>query len=276
MHVKTWLITGCSSGIGKGIATAVLEKGDQAIITARDTTKLNDFIEKYKDQVLALSLEMSDIHSIKEVIKKSYEHFGQIDVLVNNAGQGMRGAIEEVEDEMILNLFQTNVFGPVQLIKEVLPMMRKQKSGAIINISSTGAVSVNPGSGYYSASKAALENISRALYKEVSSLGIKVMIVEPGPFRTNFRVASWHGNDIHDYDVSSGMIAKNYSENPFNQKGDPMKAGKHIVEAIEREDFPKLLLLGNGMIDLAKQTYHDRISEMERWREYTDSSNFEK
>lgn len=231
----------------------------------------------YPNQILPVALEMTETKSIKNAVKQTLEKFGTIDVLVNNAGRGMRSAIEEGNDQEVLDLFELNFFGPVKLIKEVLPIMREKRSGTIINISSLGAVNVNPGSGYYSASKGALENMTLALSKEVSPLGIKVILVEPGPFRTEFRVASLSSAhlSISDYDHTSGAVMKRYKENPYNQSGDPDKAGKAIVEIVENEKDPKIILLGKGMIEQEEKVLLDRIEEIKNWRQYTDHVDFD-
>lgn len=186
--MKTWLITGCSSGIGKGIAKAVLESGNQAIVTARNKEKVMDIVKDYPETALAVSLDVCDQESIKNAVKEAYDKFGTIDVLVNNAGYGYRSAVEEGEIEAVQTLYQTNLFGPIELIKAVLPKMREQKSGYILNVTSIAATRSAVGSGYYASSKAALELLTNGLMKELAPLGIKAMVVQPGAFRTRFYV----------------------------------------------------------------------------------------
>ena len=202
--MKTWLITGCSTGIGRGIAKAVLQSGDQAVVTARDVSTLRAFAEKYPDTCLTLPLDLTDWTSMDTAVRKAVARFGRIDVLVNNAGYGCRAAIEESEDGEIARLFETNLFGPVKLINLCLPQMRENRRGVIINVSSIGAVRAAVGNGFYSASKASLELVSDALAKEAAHLGIKVITVEPGAFRTAF-YGSLHGTErkLADYDESS-------------------------------------------------------------------------
>lgn len=252
-------------------------QSNQAIITTRNVDNLQELVDLYPQTCQAVSLEITSLESIKNVVKSANKRFGQIDVLVNNAGKGMRSSIEEALDDDVLHLFETNLFGAVKLTKEILPQMRKSRQGIIINISSLGAVQVNPGSGYYSATKAALENISFALAKEVKPLGIHVMIVEPGPFRTKFRVDSLTSdhNQIADYEITSGAVARNYKENPFNQNGDPDKAGQVIVEMVNNKQYPHLLILGKGMVDLEKQVLTKRIEEIEKWQEYSLRTDFD-
>ncbi len=178
--MKTWLITGCSTGLGRSLAKAALQKGDNVVVTARDTKKLEEFEKDFPQTALTVRLDVTDLCSVAEAVKAAKERFGGIDVLVNNAGYGYRAAVEEGDPEDARRLFDTNFWGPVNLIKAVLPDMRAKKSGAVINISSIAALRTAPGSGYYAASKCALEGMTEGLYLETAPLGIKVMIVEPG------------------------------------------------------------------------------------------------
>ena len=207
--MKTWLITGCSSGIGKGIAKAVLESGDQAVVTARNKDKVMDIVEAYPETALAVSLDVCSQDSIKNAVKEAYDKFGTIDVLVNNAGYGYRSAVEEGEIEAVQTLYQTNLFGPIELIKAVLPKMREQKSGYILNVTSIAAARSAVGSGYYASSKAALELLTNGLMKELAPLGIKAMVVQPGAFRTRFYDGeSLQGTkaQIGDYEAVVGRL----------------------------------------------------------------------
>lgn len=274
--MKTWLITGCSSGIGKYIAKTVLEKGDNAIITARSTDRLQELVDLFPKTALPVALEVMNLESIKNAIKLAKKRFGTIDVLVNNAGRGYSGAIEEGDSQAVKELFDTNLFGPINLIKEVLPDMRLKKAGAIINISSLGVLTCDSGGGYYAASKAALEKISVALRKEVAPLGIKVMVVEPGPFRTNFRVSHVTGQNKNISEYASVKKARDkLALDPFGQKGDPQKAGKAIVAVIEKDDYPKTILLGKGISDIAVNILTEDIQEIKKWKEIGDATNFD-
>ena len=182
----TWLITGCSSGIGRGIAKAALEAGYNVVVTARKPETVTEITADYPDNSLVLALDVSNEDSIRSAVADSIEKFGTIDVLVNNAGYGYRSAIEESEWNEIERLFQVNCYGPVRLIQEVLPHMRAKKKGVIINVTSVGGVRGAVGNGMYSAAKGAFELASDTLYKECAPLGIKVLTVEPGAFRTSF------------------------------------------------------------------------------------------
>ena len=274
--MKTWLITGCSSGIGAGIAKAVLEKGDQAIVTARNIESLKDIVKAYPTTAFALPLDVTVKESIQEAVKSGVEKFGKIDVLVNNAGYGYRSSVEEGEIEGVDTLFATNVFGPVELIKEVLPYMRKQKSGAIINVSSIAAVRSAIGSGYYASSKAALELITDGLAKELKPLGIKVMIVQPGSFRTHFYDTSLKGTTkmIEDYKETAGKTRKENIVNLQNQPGDPSKAGQVIVHTIEKEDYPFRLLLGSDAVRIVSEELKNRVKEIEDWIDLSKQTDY--
>lgn len=274
--MKTWLITGCSSGIGRGIAKAVLEKGDQAVVTARDVSTLDEFVQTYPKQTLAVKLDITKKEDIDNVYQQAIETFGCIDVVVNNAGYGYRSSIEEAEKEDVELLFNTNFFGPIALINKVLPHMRANKSGAIINVSSIAAVRSAVGSGYYASSKASLELVTDALAKEVSPLGIKVMIVEPGSFRTHFYDTSLKGtkNKIDDYNETAGKTRKENIVNLKNQPGDPEKAGKVIVEAIEQDNYPLRLLLGSDAVRIVSTSLKERIEEIEEYKQISIQTDY--
>lgn len=274
--MKTWLITGCSSGIGEGIAKAVLKKGDQAVVTARNPEKLSDLVKEYPKTAYAVALDVTDKESITNAVKEALAKFGTIDVLVNNAGYGYRSSVEEGEIEGVNQLFNTNFFGPIELIKEVLPTLRANKSGAIINVSSIAAVRSGVGSGYYAASKAALELMTDGLAKELKPLGIKVMIVQPGSFRTHFYDTSLKGTEkkIEDYAETAGKTRKENVVNLKNQPGDPIKGGEVIVEAVEREDYPFRLLLGSDAVRIVSDALQERIKEIDNYKEISTKSDY--
>lgn len=275
--MKTWLITGCSSGIGRGIAKAALEKGDQVIVTARNIEKVLDIIQQYPDLALAVSLDVTDSQSIENAVKEGLYHFGKIDVLVNNAGYGYRAAIEEGEIDAVQTLFNTNFFGPIELIKAVLPQMRKRKTGAIINVTSIAAVRSAVGSGYYAASKAALELLTNGLAKELTPLGIKVMVVQPGSFRTKFYDESLKGTQkkIDDYADTAGRTRKENIVNNKQQPGDPDKAGQVIVETIERDDYPGILTLGSDAVQAVSSTLESKLKELNNWASVSQQTDYD-
>lgn len=273
---KTWFITGSSSGIGLGIAKAVLAQGDNAVVMARSAAKLESLVQQYPQNALAVSLELTDRNSIRRAVQAAQDRFGSIDVLVNNAGHGYRAAVEEGEDEAVAELYGTNLFGPVELIKAVLPQMRERRSGAIINLSSIAAVQSGVGSGYCASTKAALELLSDALYQEVSPLGIKVMVVEPGAFRTRFFDDSLKGTQVKigDYAETAGKTRKENIQNLHDQPGDPDRGGKIIVETIQREDYPRILLLGSGAVQFVRDVLRKKLDEIEKWADVSARSDF--
>ncbi len=237
--MKTWLITGCSEGgIGAGIAKSILKRGYRAVVTARDTEKVKNIVADYPDTALALSLDVTDKESIKNAVEAACNRFGSIDVLVNNAGYCYRSSIEEAEESGVMKMFDTNLFGAINMIREVLPGMRAQGSGAILNVSSIGAVRTGAASGYYASTKAAMELMSEGLYAELKPLGIKVMIVEPGAFRTHFYDSSLQGskNTIDAYKDTAWLRSVEQSVNNQNQPGDPDKVGDVLIDAIERDE----------------------------------------
>lgn len=276
--MKTWLITGCSSGIGKGIAKAVLKSGDQAVVTARNKDKVKDIVDQYPDTALAVSLDVCSKESIQNAVKETNEKFGTIDVLVNNAGYGYRSAVEEGEIEAVNTLFQTNLFGPIELIKEVLPAMRSQKSGAILNVTSIAAARSAVGSGYYASSKAALELLTNGLMKELAPLGIKAIVVQPGAFRTRFYdEESLQGttSTIGDYESTVGKSRPGHFENKHQQAGDPDKAGEIIVEVVNGDEYPEILTLGKDAVTAVKSTLEAKIAELDKWAEVSAKADYE-
>lgn len=276
--MKTWLITGCSSGIGKGIAKAVLKSGDQAVVTARNKDKVQDIVADYPQTAIAVSLDVCDHESILQAVKEAYKKFGTIDVLVNNAGYGYRSAVEEGEDEEIQKLYQTNLFGPINLIKAVLPKMRQQKSGFILNVTSIAAARSAIGSGYYASSKAALELLTNGLMKEVAPLGIKAMVIQPGAFRTRFYdEESLKGTKavISDYEETVGKTRPGHFENKHQQAGDPEKAGEIIVKVVHGDHQPEILTLGKDAVTAVKTTLEAKIAELDAWADDSAACDYE-
>jgi NAD(P)-dependent dehydrogenase (short-subunit alcohol dehydrogenase family) len=274
--MTTWLITGCSSGIGRGIAKAVLKNGDNAVVTARDISTVADIIADYPDTAISVALDITDKVSIANAVKAAADKFGGVDILVNNAGYGYRSSVEEGEEESVNLLFDTNFFGPVTLIKQVLPYMRTQKNGAILNVSSIAAARSGVGSGYYAASKAALELMTDGLMKEVAPLGIKVMTVEPGAFRTKFYDTSLKGTQkqIEDYADTAWKTRKENIVDNQDQPGDPDKAGKVIYETMKKENLPKRLLLGSDAVKIVSAEMKERLQEIEDWSDVSKQTDY--
>ena len=274
--MKTWLITGCSTGLGRALAQAVLAKGDNAVITARDTASLQDLATEFPTTALAVTLDVTEQAQVGAAVQQAEERFGVVDVLVNNAGYGYRAAVEEGDDADVRTLFDTNVFGPVAMIKAVLPGMRSRRSGAIVNISSIGARICPPGSGYYAATKAALEGISGSLQKELAPLGISVTAVEPGGFRTDFagRSLTQSAEAIDDYAGTAGKRRKENDTVHGTQQGDPDKAAEVIISAVEAEETPAFLLLGADAMYAYDAVEEAMRAEVERWRERSISTGY--
>jgi NAD(P)-dependent dehydrogenase (short-subunit alcohol dehydrogenase family) len=275
--MTTWLITGCSTGLGRALAQAVLDRGDNAVVTARDAASVQDLAKAHPDTALALALDVTDSAQVAAAAERAEATFGGVDVLVNNAGYGYRAAVEEAGDADVQRLFATNFFGPVALIKAVLPGMRSRRRGAIVNISSIGARISPAGSGYYAATKAALEGMSFSLRKEVQPLGITVVAVEPGAFRTDFagRSLTQSAEAIADYADTAGKRRKENDTVDGTQPGDPAKAAQAIITAVESPDAPALLVLGTDALGAFGAVLDAQRAELETWRELSASTDIE-
>ena len=274
--MTTWLITGCSTGLGRALAGAVLARGDNAVVTARDAAKVKDLAEGHPGTALALSLDVTDPAQVTDVVRQAEARFGGVDVLVNNAGYGYRAAVEEGDDADVQQLFAANFFGAVAMIKAVLPGMRARRSGAIVNISSIGARFCPPGSGYYAATKAALEGLSGSLRKELEPLGITVTAVEPGGFRTDFagRSLTESATVIDDYADTAGKRRKVHDTAHGNQPGDPAKAAEALITAVGSGRSPALLLLGTDAVTAVSGVLDGQQAELQAWRELSTSTDF--
>jgi NAD(P)-dependent dehydrogenase (short-subunit alcohol dehydrogenase family) len=275
--MSTWLITGCSTGLGRALAEAVIAAGHNAVVTARDVAKVTDLAGNNTDRVLALPLDVTDTAQVINAVSKAEEKFGGIDVLVNNAGYGYRAAVEEGDDSDIRELFETQFFGAVSMIKAVLPGMRVRRSGAIINISTIGVQIMPAGSGYYAASKAALEGMSGALHAELKPLGISVTVVEPGAFRTDFagRSLTQSSTVIDDYAETAGKRRKEHDTAHGTQPGDPAKAAKAIIAAAESAEPPAFLLLGNDALSTYRRLAAARLDTIQTWEHLTTSTDLD-
>jgi len=274
--MSTWLITGCSTGLGRALAQSVLERGDNAAVTARDAATVRDLADAHPGTALALSLDVTDTAQIDRAARAAEERFGRIDVLVNNAGYGYRAAVEEGDEADVQRLFATNFFGPVALIKAVLPGMRARRSGAIVNISSIGARRTPEGSGYYAASKAALEGMSGSLRRELAPLGISVTAVEPGAFRTDFsgRSLGQSAVVIDDYADTAGRRRKERDTTHGTQAGDPARAALALITAVESAEPPALLLLGRDALDTFRQVDDAQRAEVDAWQKLSAATGF--
>ena len=245
-------------------------------ITARDPGTLEHFSLDYPGQVLPLSLDLNDRDSMEQAVREAKSRFGTIDVRVNNAGCGYLAAVEESDPKEVEALFQTNFFGPAQLMQLVFPQMREKRSGMIVNVTSIGAVRGALGNGYYSAAKGALELLTEAMAKETEHLGIRAMLVEPGAFRTGFYGERLKGSSprIADYDVLADRYRKDRMTNAGNQPGDPDRGGEIIVETVLKDHPPFRLLLGKGAAEAAEKELEGRLAEIRAWRSVSEQADF--
>ena len=268
---KVWLITGCSTGFGRELATYVLAQGYQAAVAARNTEDVKDIIAGNEDNAISIKLDVTKPEQIKDAVQKTKDKFGRIDVLVNNAGIGYFGAIEESEDDAVRNMFEINVFGLSKMIQETLPVMRAQKSGHIVNIASIGGLVGFPGVGFYNATKFAVDGLSESLSKETAPLGIKVTIVAPSGFRTDWAGRSANNSPIviEDYATTAGKNKSDIRGNSGNQPGDPARAAQAIVKAVEAENSPLRLLLGAGALKGARMKLDQLKRDFDTWEETT-------
>ena len=274
--MSTWLITGCSSGLGRSLAQAVLEHGDNAVVTARQLSAVRGMAASWPDTALALPLDVTDREEIAQAVRQAEARFGGIDVLVNNAGHGYRAAVEEADEIEVDELFATNFFGPVALIKTVLPGMRKRCKGTIVNLSSIAARATAPGSGYYSATKCALEGLSNGLREEVGPFGIHVIVVEPGQFRTDFSGRSLRQSraTIADYAETAGLRRIEHDTTDGHQQGDPAKGALLIINAVEAPDPPSLLLLGSAAVRVVSGALDADRAQVEAWKEDSMTTDY--
>ena len=270
-----WFITGCSTGFGRSLAEAVLARGERVVATARDVARVAD-LEGAHDRLLPLALDVTDDAQIVAAVDAARERFGRVDVLVNNAGYGYQASIEEGEDAEIRAQFDANVFGLFALTRAVLPLMRAQGGGHVINMTSVAGLVGFPGSGYYAASKHAVEGWSDALAAEVAPLGLHVTCVEPGPFRTDWagRSLKQTPSAIADYAETAGARLTATSEKSGTQAGDPARAAEAMIHVAEIEDPPRHLVLGAWGYDAVTAKLKARLAEIEAWRETSLGADF--
>jgi NAD(P)-dependent dehydrogenase (short-subunit alcohol dehydrogenase family) len=275
--MSTWLVTGCSTGLGRALAETAIATGHNVVATARDVAKVADLSGTAPDRVLAVALDVTDPNQVTAAVQQAETRFGGIDVLVNNAGYGYRAAVEEGDDVDVRTLFETHFFGTVATIKAVLPGMRARRSGAIVNVSSIGAQVTPVGSGYYSAVKSAVEGLSGSLHGELAPLGISVTVVEPGAFRTDFagRSLTQSSTTIADYADTAGKRRKEVDTVHGTQAGDPAKAAAAIITAVEADDPPAFLLLGTDALSNYRGVADGRAAEIKKWEKLTASTDFE-
>ncbi len=259
---KVWFITGASTGFGRLLAEEVLKAGGRVIATARKPEQIADLVTQYPDTARTFALDVTNPEQILAVANQAIGSFGQIDVLVNNAGYGIAGGIEEATEAEFMPVFETNVFGLMRVTRAFLPQFRTQRSGHILNLSSMAGLAGSAGWGYYNATKFAVEGFSEALAGEMAPLGVKVTIVEPGPFRTDFlgRSGVLAKLSIPDYHESVGKTREYFYDQPGKQKGDPMKAVQAMMDVVESDNPPLHLILGSI-------AYNRFKGKLEKWRE---------
>jgi NAD(P)-dependent dehydrogenase (short-subunit alcohol dehydrogenase family) len=276
MPKPAWLITGCSTGFGKVLAMRLAELGYRVCATARNVDSLNEIVEVSPENVLALTLDVNDQSQVDAAINQMVKKFGSIDVFANNAGFGLIGGVEECSLDEIRHQFETNVFGAIRMIQAVLPQMRGQGSGVILNLSSIAGIEAFPGSGYYAATKHALEAINRSLRLETAPFGIKVVAINPGPFRTDFHGRSLvlGKNRMPEYEDVVGKRRDGFADFAGKQPGDPHKAADAMIQVAEHENPPQRLFLGQMAYDLAHEAMHRMQTELEDWRDVTLSADF--
>ena len=274
---KVWFITGSNSGFGLSLTKAVLEKGDCVVATTRHPEQIKDLIEQYSDIAKAVTLDITKADEISSAIDTALATFGRIDVLVNNAGFGTLGAVEEIEDEQVRKQFEVNCFGTLSLTKALLPHFRQRKSGHILNVSSVGGFTAFPGTGIYCATKFAIEGYSEALAKEIAPLGIKLTLVEPGAFRTEFAGDSLATpeNQIDDYESTAHKFVKMQEQSSGEQPGDPDKAAQAMIKVVESDNPPMRLVLGEDALEATRKKIESFQKELDEWEKVTLSTSFE-
>jgi NADP-dependent 3-hydroxy acid dehydrogenase YdfG len=273
---KRWLITGASSGFGRLLAEYLMSLDAKVVATARKVENLQDMVTRYPGNVITLELDVTNQHSINKAVADAISRVGHIDVLVNNAGYGVTGAIEEVTEAEYMPMFETNVFGLVNVTKALLPQFRERRSGTIVNFSSIGGLIGAPGWGYYNATKFAVEGLSEALSGELAPLGVHVMVVEPGPFRTEFlgRSGVEAKQHIADYEPTAGKTREYFATQSGKQPGDPQRAVEAIVAAVSDPNPPKHLLLGKIALTRFRKRLEDWKTELDRWEPTTVGADF--
>ncbi len=271
-----WFITGCSTGLGRALAQRVLEHGHRAVVTARRPDQISDIVADYSANALAVALDINDHAQVDAAIAQADEQFGGIDVLVNNAGYGYLAAVEEGDEQDIRDMFETNFFSLAALIRKVLPGMRARKSGHIINISSVGGLVGAASSGFYNATKFAVEGLSDALAKEVEPLGIRVTAIEPGPFRTD-----WAGRSLRQakhpiaaYADTAAARRAQITSYSGKQAGDPVRAADAIIKVVESDDPPHNLILGKNGLDRVRAKLAALMQSIDDWEDVTLSADY--
>jgi NAD(P)-dependent dehydrogenase (short-subunit alcohol dehydrogenase family) len=262
---KTWFITGASRGFGREWTIAALERGDTVAATARDTSTLDDLVQQFGDKILPLRLDVTDRDAVLSAVKLAHDRFGRLDVVVNNAGYGQFGMVEEISEAEARAQFDTNVFGALFVTQAALPYLREQGSGHILQVSSIGGISAFPNIGIYNASKWALEALSQSLAAEVADFGIKVTIIEPGAYSTDWGGASAkHATADPAYEAFREKAAEQRKARAGNP-GDPVATREAVLEVVDAENPPLRIFFGNGPLAIATKDYESRLATWREW-----------
>jgi len=265
MTEKVWFITGASRGFGREWSIAALERGDKVAATARDTSTLDDLVKEYGDLILPLKLDVQDREADFEAIGQAHQHFGRLDVVINNAGYGQFGMVEELSESEARDQIETNLFGALWITQAALPLLRSQGSGHIIQVTSIGGISAFAGIGMYHASKWALEGITQSLALEVAAFGIKVTLVEPAGYSTDWGGSSAkHAEPLPDYDDYRQEVAKARAKR-FNSPGDPVATRGAILKVVDAEDPPLRIFFGDGPLAIATADYESSLALWRKW-----------
>ncbi len=272
---KVWLVTGSASGLGRNIAEAVLASGDRLVATARDPRRLKDLAEKYGDQIRTAPLDVADEQAAQASVQVAVDAFGRLDVVVNNAGYGDIAPFEQLTSERFKALMDTNFYGVVNVTRAVLPIMRRQRSGCILQISSVGGRLARPGSTGYHAAKWAVGGFTESLAQEVAPFGVKVCALEPGGMRTNWGARANKATPVllAEYEPSVGAVIKALESYWGNEISDPAKVAQLILRLAASDHLPAHLLIGSDAVEFAGQAEATRAAEAERWREFSVSTD---
>lgn len=271
MTSKVWFITGAARGFGRVWAEAALDRGDKVVATARNTNALNALVERYGDRVLPLALDVTDAQQTRNAVSQAHRHFGQLDVVLNNAGYALVGAIEEARPEDVKAEFETNFFGALRVIQAALPILRNQNSGHILGVSSVAGIVAGPMTGFYNASKWALEALHDSLAQEVASFGIKVTLIEPGAYATNFASPT----SLH---ISEGLEAYRalrqqvFAQSAHIDFGEPQATAQAVQEIVDADQPPLRFFLGTEGMPVTRAAYAARLAEWEQWEAVSNSA----
>lgn len=275
-QTKSWLITGCSTGFGRHLAEAVLARGDRVLLTARKPEVLQDLADQYPETARTARLDVTNLQDVEQAVATANAAFGGVDVLVNNAGYSVVGSIEELEPEEYRPLYETNLFGVLNMIRAVTPQMRARGSGVIASVSSVGGQIPSPGMAHYGATKAAIESISEGMQGEMREHGVRMLIIEPGLFRTAI-IGSlrYPEKPLPAYDSSSGAVRRRMEAAVGNEPGDPRKAAQAIIQAVYNPDAPLRLPLGVGAVDRIKGRLAQVAANMDACAEIAANTSFD-